>query len=409
VPSAVSTAPPAAPPPPPDPRRRRAERAVPLAVLAGRLLLAAVLVAAGLAKAVDLPASVRAVRAYRLLPEGLAVGVAHALPFVELAVALLLLVGLATRLAAIVAGVLLVMFVAGIASAAARGLRIDCGCFGGGGTVGQTAYTRELGRDVGLLLAAVIVALRPPGRLALDRRLGLAPRPAPALAAPVGARRRATTLRAEQRATALRRRRTGAGAAAVFLLVLASVIGLLVGRTPVRTADLVAPSDVTAAGGVVVGRADAPVRLVAYEDPQCPVCGRFEAADGAVVRAAVAAGRVSVEYRMRSFLGPESVRAVGALGAAQAAGRFEPLREGLFSHQPAEGTGGFTTGDLLTLGRDAGITDPSYAAAVRAGTYAGWARQVDEQASRDGNVGTPEIRRDGKPIDLATLPALLAG
>src|SRR5690606_29741037 len=100
-----------------------------------RLGLAAVALVAGLAKIGDLPGSVRAVRAYELLPETLAVLVGNALPMVEIVVGLLLLAGLFTRVAAAVFGLLMVAFVIGIISAWTRGLAIDCGCFGGGGQV----------------------------------------------------------------------------------------------------------------------------------------------------------------------------------------------------------------------------------------------------------------------------------
>ena len=45
----------------------------------------------------------------------------------------------------------------------ARGLSIDCGCFGGGGAVDpeQTAYGRELLRDAGFLLLAGWLVVRP--------------------------------------------------------------------------------------------------------------------------------------------------------------------------------------------------------------------------------------------------------
>ena len=64
----------------------------------------------------------------------------------------------------------MVAFIAAVASAAARGLSIDCGCFGGGGQVapGQTAYGAEILRDVGLLLAALWLAWQPRSRYALD-------------------------------------------------------------------------------------------------------------------------------------------------------------------------------------------------------------------------------------------------
>lgn len=139
-------------------------------VLALRLGLAGFLGVAGIVKLPDPDESVRAVRAYRLLPEAVVPMVGYGLPVLEVAIAVLLVVGLATRVAALLSAALLVTFVAGIASAAARGLSIDCGCFGGGGEVapGQTRYAQEIARDLALLAAALVVARWPASRLALD-------------------------------------------------------------------------------------------------------------------------------------------------------------------------------------------------------------------------------------------------
>jgi uncharacterized membrane protein YphA (DoxX/SURF4 family) len=134
-------------------------------------VLGGVFVVAGVLKAVDPQSSVAAVSAYRLLPASLTTIVGWGLPFAEIALGLLLLAGIATRAVAAVAGVLLVIFIAGVVSAAARGLSIDCGCFGGGGQVdpGDTAYGTELVRDVGLLLLAAWLVWKPRSRFALDR------------------------------------------------------------------------------------------------------------------------------------------------------------------------------------------------------------------------------------------------
>ena len=137
---------------------------------AARLILGGVLLVAGALKVVDPQASVAAVRAYELLPTGLETVVGWGLPFVEVALGLLLLTGLGTRPAAAAAGLLMLVFIAGVASAAARGLSIDCGCFGGGGKVApdQTAYGQEIVRDVGLLLLAGWLVARPQSRLSLE-------------------------------------------------------------------------------------------------------------------------------------------------------------------------------------------------------------------------------------------------
>jgi uncharacterized membrane protein YphA (DoxX/SURF4 family) len=136
---------------------------------ASRLVLGAVWIVAGALKLPDPAAAERAVRAYRLLPEGLVAPVAFGLPAIEICLGLLLLAGVAVRTAAVASAVLLAVFIAAVGSAWARGLAIDCGCFGGGGQVDpdETAYLSEILRDVGLLAVAVLLLIRPRSRLAL--------------------------------------------------------------------------------------------------------------------------------------------------------------------------------------------------------------------------------------------------
>jgi protein-disulfide isomerase len=374
--------------------------------LTARLVLAGVLGYAALTKIGDPAATVRAVRAYRLLPEGLVVPFAHALPSVELAVAVLLLLGLAVRLSGVLAALLMGMFVIGIASAAARGLRIDCGCFGGGGATANPKYAMELLRDGLLLVLAMLVAVVGRSRLSVDPKAPDAvPGPSATVSRADQRRQRAAEVRAAlagQRAVSRRRVHTGVAA---LLVALAAVLGMTASSSAIATGPtgpVRTPTGVTAAGGVIVGSKAAPHHLVIFEDPQCPICGQFEKTSGPVVAKAVQQGTISVEYRMRSFLGPESVRAVAALGAAAQEGAFEQLREQVFADQPPERTGGYTIDDLLALGRDAGLTSQSYQDAVRSQTFAGWARQVDDRASKDGNVGTPELRLDGSTLSPQT-------
>ena len=140
---------------------------------AARVVVGGVFVVAGALKIPDPAAAVRAVRAYRLLPVVLVAPVAFGLPVIEIAVGLALLLGVFVRTAAIASAVLLIVFLVGVGSAWARGLQIDCGCFGNGGQVaaGETAYPAEVLRDLALLVAALALAWRPASRLALGRRL----------------------------------------------------------------------------------------------------------------------------------------------------------------------------------------------------------------------------------------------
>jgi uncharacterized membrane protein YphA (DoxX/SURF4 family) len=139
-----------------------------------RFGLAAVWLVSGLLKAVDPDQTYVAVRAYDVLPDAGVEVVAALLPWVELALGVLLLAGVGTRVVAGLSAALLLGFVVGVSQAWARGLSIDCGCFGGGGAVepGETTYLQELLRDAGFLLMAGWLVVRPRTLLALEDRLG---------------------------------------------------------------------------------------------------------------------------------------------------------------------------------------------------------------------------------------------
>jgi uncharacterized membrane protein YphA (DoxX/SURF4 family) len=135
-----------------------------------RLVVGGVWIAAGMLKLPDPAESVRAVRAYRLLPEATVHAVGYGLPALEIIIGLLLLLGLGTRIVAAISALLLTLFIIGIASAWTRGLQIDCGCFGGGGYAADATskYPLEIARDVGLLLASLLLVAFPRTKVSLD-------------------------------------------------------------------------------------------------------------------------------------------------------------------------------------------------------------------------------------------------
>jgi uncharacterized membrane protein YphA (DoxX/SURF4 family) len=145
-------------------------RSLTLAVrLLARAFPAGLLLWAGLAKAFERQESILAVDAYDVVPDGLVRPVAAVLPWIEIGVAFLLLLGLFVRFAGVATAVLGVAFVAAMAQAKARGLAIDCGCFGGGGA-GDGVGWWELVRDSPVIVCGVYLAARPRGSLQLDNR-----------------------------------------------------------------------------------------------------------------------------------------------------------------------------------------------------------------------------------------------
>ena len=153
--------------------------------LGARLVVGAVWVWAGAIKVLDPVSSIEAVRAYELLPASLVEPVGYGLPALELVVGLALLVGVMTRGSALLSALLFVAFIIGIASAWARGLEIDCGCFGDGGVEpgASSKYPLEIARDVGLLALSLLLVWLRSTRLALDnllfRRSAAEPEPDP--------------------------------------------------------------------------------------------------------------------------------------------------------------------------------------------------------------------------------------
>lgn len=140
---------------------------------AARLITGGVWIWAGLDKITDPYGAVLAVRAYELLPSGLAEVVGHTLPTLEIVVGAALVLGVLTRAAGAVSALMFLAFIVGISSVWARGILIDCGCFGGGGFDPNAAdkYPWEIARDVALGLLSTFIVFFGNRRWSLDRLL----------------------------------------------------------------------------------------------------------------------------------------------------------------------------------------------------------------------------------------------
>jgi uncharacterized membrane protein YphA (DoxX/SURF4 family) len=107
-------------------------------VLLCRLAVGGIFIYASLDKLTHPQAFAVTINNYHLVPFGLLHLSAHLLPVVELVVGSALVVGLRQRGAALLAGIMTVIFMAAITSALVRNLDISCGCFNtdGGHSVG---------------------------------------------------------------------------------------------------------------------------------------------------------------------------------------------------------------------------------------------------------------------------------
>jgi hypothetical protein len=136
----------------------------PAVVWTARLVLAAVLAVAALAKLRAFDEFIGVVHNYRILPEPLVRPVAYVLPPLELAVALGLLIEPTRALAAGGAAALLAVFALAMAVNILRGRpEIDCGCFAS--TLKQRIGWALVGRNLVLIgLAALVMPGTVPAR-----------------------------------------------------------------------------------------------------------------------------------------------------------------------------------------------------------------------------------------------------
>ena len=146
----------------------------PWITLLARLILGGTLFAAGWIKLFNTYEAKASVRAYQLLPVGVANIFGAILPPLEIAIALVIVLGIWTKRVAFIGTFLMVLFIIAISQAWARGLPINCGCFGNGGLtadgkVHHWTYFSEILRDLGLIMCGIYISRNPVGKFAFDK------------------------------------------------------------------------------------------------------------------------------------------------------------------------------------------------------------------------------------------------
>ncbi len=406
--------------------------ATPWIGLGARLLLGIVWIWAALSKLAHPLRFVQAVRAYDATPEWLSKAIGYGLPVLELSLGLVLIVGIMVRISAVVSSLLLLVFLIGLVLAAARGLQLSCGCFGGGGATDQgTSYTIDILRDVGLLLVAVYLVVFPMTRLSIEWYLArhdyVAPPSAKRLRTPEGRRRYEAQL-ATARANA-RSRTLYVDTTIGLVVVLVSIVGIGVQANRAKITNLTSGTHASVAGGIPFGK-KAAAQVDVYEDFGCPICRQFEQATHGKLEQDVRANLAQVRYHPISILDGNSpnqysTRAANAAVCVSDIGieeylAFHDLLYGNDSAgkqvQPVEGTAGPGDSTLIALAKQAA---PKLATAdvttlsdcIQTQKYAPLVQAMTDNASKRGVSGTPTIYVNGSKLkdnSAATLFAAIA-
>lgn len=222
------------------------------------------------------------------------------------------------------------------------------------------------------------------------------------------AREKARQMREAQARKQRRNRVLVISAAAVALVLVIGVVAVVITRAT-SSQPVAQPPGVTADGGIVLGKSDAPHTVTIFEDYQCPACKAYEPTVVPWLDQQVEAGTTKLEFRPLIFLdrnlgGDYSLRAANAAFclAGQPGVDFVKFNQAMYAEQPAEGTGGLSDSRLVSIAQAAG---GDISSCIAAGTYKGFAEKVDAAAfamtDAQGQrvvTGTPTVMVDGKVL-----------
>ena len=118
--------------------------------------------------------------------------------------------------------------------------------------------------------------------------------------------------------------------------------------------------------GIYLGKASAPVQLIEFADLQCPICREYSLQTlPTLVQDYVRTGKVHMELRTLSFLGPDSVTAARAAAGAAQQNKLWNFAD-VFYYNQGEENSGYATPSFLTRIHKASGVDPAEASAFAA-------------------------------------------
>lgn len=168
-----------------------------------------------------------------------------------------------------------------------------------------------------------------------------------------------------------------------------------------------APLSREADGSIVMAAAGVTAPLLeVFEDFQCPYCKDMETASGSIMKRLAAEGKVKVVYRSFQLFqggvtGDNSHRAANA-ALCVPADKWVSYHDTIYKYQPAEGSKGFSTKDLIAWGADLGVTDAAFGKCVTDVQKASQLDQLDKYVTGRGVKGTPTVFLDGKSLDFSS-------
>jgi protein-disulfide isomerase len=144
--------------------------------------------------------------------------------------------------------------------------------------------------------------------------------------------------------------------------------------------------------GITLGKADAPVTIVEFADPQCPFCKEYTLNElPTVIDKYVRTGKAKMELRLLTFIGPDSVVAAGVLEAAGQQGKLWSAADLFYRNQQEENSGYVDDAFLTKVLTGAGANAKTAIAAAGSSYVSGQIGAATTLASRYGVDSTPTV------------------
>lgn len=146
-------------------------------------------------------------------------------------------------------------------------------------------------------------------------------------------------------------------------------------------------------GDPVFGKADAPVTVVEFFDPNCPHCKTFHnTMKGLQSRFGE---QVRFVYKPLLVMGPQSANQISALYAAQQQGKFMDMLEAQFARQQR---GGLSNDQLADIARQIGMNPGPMLSAIRQNSNRQRITRARKVAQAAGVQGTPAVVINGRLV-----------
>jgi protein-disulfide isomerase len=124
-----------------------------------------------------------------------------------------------------------------------------------------------------------------------------------------------------------------------------------------------------------------------------------------VVKQYVRTGRIRYQIHVRSFIGPDSVRAAGAAAVATQENHLFQFVDLFYRRQAEENTGYVTDGFLRSIATATGVDASKALSAAKDGSSQPLVRQAEQQATALGSNSTPDFFLRVKGGRLVKVPA----